>query len=68
MIDRKIKYMKDYVIKENMEDFFLYFREFVFEIDKNFSFDDGFIVFVIKRLYEFERDFKSKNINLKLFC
>jgi hypothetical protein len=66
MIDRKTKYMKDYATKENMEDFLSYFREFVSEIDKNSSFDDGFTASVIKRSYEFERDFKSKNINLKL--
>lgn len=66
MIDRKTKYMKDYATKENMEEFLSYFRDFVSEVDKNSSFDDGFTSSVLKRSYEFERDFKSKNINLRL--
>lgn len=66
MIDRKTKYMKDYATKENMQEFLSYFRDFVSEVGKNSIFDDGFISSVMKRSYEFERDFKNKNMNLRL--
>lgn len=66
MIDRNTKYMKDYATRENMKEFLAVFREFATLIDKNSSFDEGFVSSALKRSREFERDFDNKNFNVKL--
>ncbi|MGE4544025.1 MAG: hypothetical protein AB7D06_07950 [Pedobacter sp.] len=66
LFERDSKLLKEYSTKKNMENFLPAFKSFVQQIDKNSSFEEGYVDSVLKRVNTFENDFKKNNFNKKL--